>query len=269
MGKVMFPSFRLGTLFGFPIKANLSFLLLLGAVFVWMGGWAGLAVALVTAGSVVLHELGHAATARRLGVRVADIELHFFGGAAQIVDLPRTPRDEMLIAAAGPAVSFALAGVGYGLATLTGASAWALFALINVVLGAFNLLPAFPSDGGRILRAALVRGRGLVSATDLAVKVGRVVCIALALVGLWQGALQLVAVAAVLWMMGTRERLAARLRGERGGPGDGWSGGGPGQPVRAEYFPPSGFGSWATMPPTRGRGPVRPDGRVVVKVWRF
>ena len=269
----MFSSFRLGTLFGFPIKANLSFLLLLGAVFVWMGGLPGVAVALVTAGSVLLHELGHALTARRLGVRVAGIELHFFGGAAQIVDLPRSPRDEMLIAAAGPAVSFALAGLGYGLATVTGASAWALFALINVVLGAFNLLPAFPSDGGRILRATLVRGRGLIAATDLAVKVGRVVCVALILLGLGYGSFQLVAVAAVLWMMGTRERLAARLRGDDNDHDRGWSGGprDPGQPVRAEYYPPGlrGPAGWATAPVTPRRGPAGRDGRVVVKVWRF
>jgi Zn-dependent protease len=269
----MLSSFRLGTWFGFPIKANLSFLLLLGAVFIWMGGLAGVAVALVTAGSVLLHELGHAMTARRLGVPVAGIELHFFGGAAQILDLPRTPRDEMLIAGAGPAVSFALAGIGYGLATLTGASAWALFSLINVVLGAFNLLPAFPSDGGRILRAALVRGRGLVAATDLAVKVGRVVCLALAVVGLFSGSFQLVAVAVVLWTMGTRERLSARLRGDGSDNAGAWSGGDgdPGQPVRAEYFPPNlrGPAGWAATPVAPGRDRVRPDGRVVVRVWRF
>jgi Zn-dependent protease len=251
----MFPSYRLGTLFGFPIKANLSFLLLLGFVFFWMGGAQGLAVALIAAGSVLVHELGHALMARRLGVQVAGIELHFFGGAAQISGLPRTPNDEILVAAAGPAVSFALAGMGYGLALLTGSTTLAVFALVNLMLGAFNLLPAFPSDGGRILRAWLARRRGLVAATETAVKVGRVVCIAMAVTGLFVGSFQLVLVAGVLWLMGSGERLATRLRGNRD---DAWMGD---EPRQAEYIPP---GARWPQPPR-----VPPHDRVVVRVFRF
>jgi Zn-dependent protease len=263
----MFPSFRLGTLLGFPIKANLSFFFLLGVVLVWMGGLAGVAVALIAAGSVLLHELGHALMARRLGVSVAAIELHFFGGAAQIVDLPRSPRDEMLVAAAGPAVSFALAGLGYGLAAATGAAGFALFGVINVVLGAFNLLPAFPSDGGRILRAWLARGRDFVTATDLAVSVGRVVCVAIGVTGLWVGSFQLLLIAGVLWSMGSRERRMTRARGAGSWPGSRDPGAGPGSGsvVReAEYFPPPRGGRWATTQV----GPRR-DGRVAVRVSRF
>lgn len=266
----MFPSFRLGTLFGFPIKANLSFLLLLGAVFLWMGGLAGLIVALMTAGSVLLHELGHALTARRLGVPVAGIELHFFGGVAQINGMPRSPNDEILVAAAGPAVSFALGGLGYLLAVVTASPLLAQLAFVNLLLGAFNLVPAFPSDGGRILRAWLARRRGLVGATDLAVKVGRWVCLAMALFGLTQGPFQLVVIAGVLWMMGSGERSTARMRGDRGH----WRGqdGGrkdEGPPVREgeyfpEYFPPAGRGRWAPAPVVPGRA-----GKVVVRVWRF
>jgi Zn-dependent protease len=240
----MFPSYRLGTVFGFPVRANLSFLLLLGAVFLWMGGLAGLAVTLLTFGSVLVHELGHALMARRLGVRVADIELHFFGGAARMTDQPRTANDEIAIAAAGPAVSFALAGVGLGLVTLTGVSAFGMLAWVNLLLGAFNLLPAFPSDGGRILRALLARKRGFIGATEVAVKVARVFSVALVVTGLALQSFQLVLVAVVLWMMASAERLAVRLRGT-----DPW------RPAVApvEYIPPG------------GRDPRRPP---VVFVWR-
>ncbi len=252
----MFSSFRLGTLAGFPIRVNLSFLLMLGVVLLWMGGLQGLAVVLVAAGSVVLHELGHALMARHLGVPVAGIELHFFGGAAQMSDLPRKPGDEIAVAAAGPAVSFALAGLGHGLAAVTSvpalAGAFAVFGWVNLLLAVFNLLPAFPSDGGRILRAWLARRRGLVGATELAVKVGRVVCVALAVAGLFWS-FQLVLLAAVLWMMGSAERMYARLRGDRGD----WRGE---QPAGArltdvEYVPP----------PAR---PAARPGQPRVFVWR-
>lgn len=229
----MFPSFRIGSAFGFPIRLNLSFLLLLGFVFLWMGGLAGLAVALLAFGSVLLHELGHALMARHLGVRVSSIDLHFFGGAAQMTELPRRPGDEIAIAAAGPAVSFALAGLGYGLGMLTGIPLLATLGITNLVIGAFNLLPAFPSDGGRILRALLAPKRGLVGATDLAVKIGRGVLVALGLAGLFTGAYQLIVVAVVLWMMGSAERLAVRMRGGW----DDWRGT-PRRVEPVEYIPP-------------------------------
>ena len=230
----MFPAFRIGTIFGFPIRLNLSFLLLLGFVLLTMGGVSGVLVALLAFGSVLLHELGHALMARHLRVGVSSIDLHFFGGAAQMTDQPRSPGDEIAIAAAGPAVSFALAGLGHGLAMVTGLPLLALFGTINLVIGAFNLLPAFPSDGGRILRALLARRRGLVPATELAVKVGRVVCVALGLVGLVVSSFQLVLMAVVLWTMGSAERLAVRLRGG----GDDWRGGPRRVAENVEYLPP-------------------------------
>jgi Zn-dependent protease len=250
----MFPGYRIGTLFGIPIRLKVSFLVLLGVILLWMGGLQGVAVALVAFASVVLHELGHALTARRLGVPVGDIELHFFGGAARIADLPRTPEHEIAIAAAGPAVSFALAGIGYGLAALTGVGFFTLLAFVNVMLGAFNLLPAFPSDGGRILRALLARKRGLVRATDLAVRIGRGVLVTLGVAGLVSGHFQVALVALVLWMMGTAEGLAVRMRGEP----PGWRG----RQSRAEeaevvYIPP----------PASSRTPPRPA-RPVVVIWR-
>jgi len=246
----MFPSFRIGSLFGFPIRLNLSFLLLLGVLLVSMGGMGGVLVALLAFGSVLLHELGHALMARRLGVGISGIELHFFGGAAQMTDQPRSPGDEIAIAAAGPAVSFALAGLGHGLGLLTGIPLLALLGTTNLIIGAFNLLPAFPSDGGRILRALLARKHGLVGATDLAVKIGRGVLVALALVGFFVfGSIQPAIVAVVLWMMGSAERVAVRMRGGW----DDWRG----TPRRVEAV--------EYIPPPRPAGPRPP--RVVV--WRF
>lgn len=259
----MFRSFRLGTLLGFPIRVNLTFILLLVAVMLWMGGIMGLAVVLMAAGSVLLHELGHALMARRLGVHVAGIELHFFGGAAQMVGLPRTPRQEIAIAAAGPAVSFGLAVLGHALALLTGSSVLALFGWVNLVLGAFNLLPLFPSDGGRILRALLAQKRGLVWGTEVAVKVGRVLLVAMGIVGLMIGSFQLVLISIVLWLMGGAERLAVRMRGER----DGWRGEQGARQVApdVEYLPPGA--RWPIRDDMAGEPgpPVRPP---IVFVWR-
>jgi Zn-dependent protease len=252
----MFPSYRLGSILGFPIRVNLTFLILLGVILLWAGGVGGVVVALLTFGSVLLHELGHALVARRLGVRVASIDLHFFGGAARMADSSSSPRDEIAIAAAGPAVSFALAGVSYLLSGF-GQLFWVL-AVVNLMLGAFNLLPAFPSDGGRILRALLARRRGLMAATDLAVKVSRVVCIGLAVVGVAIGSYQLALVAAVLWTMGTAERLMVRMRG--GGPD--WQQ--PGREPEVVYLPPD------QVRAERSGWSPRPTGRPprIVYHWR-
>jgi Zn-dependent protease len=206
----MFTSWRLGRVFGFPVEINLSFLLLLGAVLLWFGGLGGLVVVLLAFGSVLLHELGHALVARRLGVHVSGIELSFFGGAAKMMDMPRRADHEIAIAAAGPAVSLMLGGVGFGLGVALHSPLLLTIGWINLVLAAFNLIPALPMDGGRILRALLTRKMDFVRATDIAVTVSRVAAVAFVVVGLLWGAFQLVILAPFLWMMGTRERMIAR-----------------------------------------------------------
>lgn len=239
----MLKSWRLGRLFGFPIEINVSFLVLLALVFVASGGLVGVSgglagvfgIALVF-GSVILHELGHALVARRLGVRVSGIELSFLGGAAKLVQMPRSANDEIAIAAAGPVVSLVLGGLGLGLGVALHAPLIGMIGWINVILAAFNLIPALPMDGGRILRAVLSRRMDFVRATDVAVQVSRVVAIGFGVLGLL-GAYQLLVLAPFLWMMGTRERLIARATGA---PYAGWGGssasrgggpfGGPGRP---------------------------------------
>jgi Zn-dependent protease len=219
----MFRSFRLGSLFGFPIHVNVTFLILLAVAGLTMDGAGAIAVVLLAFGSVILHELGHALVGRHLGVRIDRIELHFFGGAAQMTDQPRRAGDEIAIAAAGPAVSFALAGLSLLLAQLTGAWLFQMLAWINLVLGAFNLIPALPMDGGRILRAALSRRMGFLRATETSVTVARFFAVALAVWGLASGQLYTALLAVVLWLMSSAELAAARQRGPevgfRSGPG--------------------------------------------------
>lgn len=205
----MFPGFLLGRVSGIPIRVRWSFLFLLGFVFLAAGGFAGVLAVLIAFASVVLHELGHATVARRLGVRIGAIDLHFFGGAAQMIDTPRSACDEMLIAAAGPAVSLALAAAGLGLGTALALPLLALIGWINLTLGLFNLVPALPMDGGRILRAALSTRLGYVRATHVAVAVARVFLVAFAILGIALGSLQLVVLAGVLWFMTSAEQRRA------------------------------------------------------------
>ena len=226
----MLKSWRLGSILGFPVELKASFLLLLALVFFAFGGAAGVAFVLLVFGSVLLHELGHAVVARALGVQIAGIELSFFGGAAKMVQLPRTATHEVLIAAAGPAVSLVLGGLGLGLGALTGSALFAWLGWTNFIIAAFNLIPALPMDGGRILRALLTRRMDFVRATDVSVTVARVVAVGFAIVGL-MGPFQLLILAPFLWFMGTQERMLARMmadryvttrEGYRGGTHAGW-----------------------------------------------
>jgi Zn-dependent protease len=210
----MLKSWRLGTLLGFPVEINLSFLLLLAVVYFAFGGAIGVFVVALAFASVLVHELGHAVVARRLGVHVSGIELSFFGGAAKMTQMPRSANHELAIAAAGPAVSLMIAGAGLGLGGVLHAPLLASIGWINLVIAGFNLIPALPMDGGRILRALLTRRMDFVRATDVAVTVARVAAIGFVLWGL-SGAYQLLFLAPFLWMMGTREKQLARMMANR------------------------------------------------------
>lgn len=211
----MFKSWRLGTVLGFPVELNMTFLLMLGLVLVAFGGLMGVGLVLILFASVLLHELGHALVARMLNVRVSGIELSAFGGAAKMTEMPRTANHEIAIAAAGPAVSLALGGLGLGLGSVLGSSLFAWIGYANFVLAAFNLIPALPMDGGRILRAVLSRKMDFVRATDVAVTVSRVAAVGFVLWALMGGPLMLLALAPYLWMLGTQERVFARMLADR------------------------------------------------------
>lgn len=184
---------------------------MLGAVFFFFGGVVGLAVVALAFASVVLHELGHALVARHLGVGVAAIELHFFGGVARMTDEPKSDNDEIAIAVAGPMVSLSLSALSYGIYGLTGWWVFALLASINLFVGVFNMIPAFPMDGGRVLRAVLSKFKGRSRATEIAVKVSRIASIAFAVMALFIGSVQLFLLAGVVWYLASAELRNSRL----------------------------------------------------------
>ncbi len=177
----MIGSSQIGTAFGIPVRVHWSFLLLL--LLPTPVSWL---VALF--GSVLVHELGHALVARHLGVRVLDVTLWPLGGMARLASMPEEPRIEAWVALAGPAVNVVAAAVFGCLSVLahvaglpTLAAGCMVLLLVNAMLGAFNLLPAFPMDGGRVLRAWLARTRGWVRATEIAARVGRWAAVAMIL----------------------------------------------------------------------------------------
>jgi len=146
-------------------------------------------VAIALFACVLVHELAHSLYALRKGGRVRDITLLMVGGVSQMSEPPKEVKHEAIMALAGPLVSFAL-GAEFHLLRLLADHAsfnlrFALFYLgiLNLALGAFNLLPAFPMDGGRILRAVLATRMGLVQATRTAAKVGKVFAVVFGVLG--------------------------------------------------------------------------------------
>lgn len=230
-------SWRVGRIAGIDLYVHATFPLL----FAWIalngfGGGASvravlftLALTLAVFVIVVLHEGAHALTARRFGIGTRDITLLPIGGIARLERMPREPREELLIGIAGPALNVALAALLYGLLALGGVTAIraeleraataatltsvvAQLIAINIWLAAFNLLPAFPMDGGRVLRAVLVmRTRDYVNATAKAARVGRVFALVFALVGIFALDSPMLAIIAVfIWIAGTSEALAVQ-----------------------------------------------------------
>ncbi|MFC7235315.1 CBS domain-containing protein [Halosegnis marinus] len=165
---------------------------------------------------VVLHELGHSLTAMRYGFPISSITLWLFGGVAQLTEMPEDWKQELNIAVAGPVVSVALGVVSYAAFTLVapgGGTAvaglrflLAYLAVMNVALAIFNMLPGFPMDGGRVLRALLARNRPYARATQIAAEVGKVFAIVLGLYGLFgNGGLFLVAIAFFIYIGASSE----------------------------------------------------------------
>lgn len=186
-------SYHLFTVFGIPIKADIS-LIFLAIILVsqYDNPLYGLAAGLVLLISILLHELGHSLVAIAFGCRVKDITLMMIGGCASMLSMPRKAWQEFLMAFAGPLVSLALALLGFAavytpLGHLLGSTKMTAFLFVylmylNAILFVFNLLPAFPMDGGRILRALLQQFfMTKVKATWIASRIGRFVAILMAL----------------------------------------------------------------------------------------
>ena len=211
---------RIGSAFGIPIRLDLTFLLVL-PLFAWLIGndiasltgvvndlfGSAIEVAPLTAGSmqwvlgsaaaiglflcVLLHEFGHSLVAMRYGYEIESITLWLFGGVARFTEMPEDWKQELTIAIAGPIVSIGLGVLAYvGFLVLPTALDPVKFvvgylALTNVVLAVFNMLPGFPMDGGRVLRALLARTRPHAQATKIAAEVGKVFAFLLGIFGLF------------------------------------------------------------------------------------
>jgi len=206
---------RMFSVRGIPVAAHWSLLVAVG-LFGWRAGSlvTGVVVAVLLFASVLLHELGHAMVARHFRLAISGIDLHLFGGTAKMAEPPKSPREEMLVAIAGPLVSLSL-----GLAAVAGLQVMpslvpslapmlspilTFVASANLMLFAFNLLPALPMDGGRVLRALLASRLGFVKGTQRAVTVGVVVAVGLGIAGAF-GDPWLILMAFVIWSLGRAE----------------------------------------------------------------
>jgi Zn-dependent protease/CBS domain-containing protein len=229
-------SFKIGRAFGIDVKVHWTFLLLL-AFFAFAGyqRTGSLVNALITTVIIValflcvlLHEYGHSLVAQRLGIEIQDITLLPIGGLARLKSLPEKPWDEVKIALAGPLVNVVLAPIFFGVALLLGGGlappvniiegvqsvgqVFSYLGFINVALVVFNLIPAFPMDGGRVLRGLLATRLGAVRATDISSAVGQFFAVAFFLIGLLSSNFLLALVAVFIFFGANGEAQMVRQR---------------------------------------------------------
>lgn len=221
-------SFRVARLLGIELRVHFTFLLLLmwiagfqGSEGGWVSALEGVSLVLLIFLCVFLHELGHAAAALKIGIRTPDITLLPIGGIAHLERIPEKPGEEIFVALAGPVVSGVLAGFFFVLeAGIPGGWSWmsgvrgtlGTLSEINLGLLLFNLFPAFPMDGGRVLRAALASRMGVPRATVIAARVGQFLAVAMAVAGFLLPAHNLVLVAVFVFFSASREAEATALR---------------------------------------------------------
>lgn len=218
----MFGSFRIARIAGIPIRVHVLFLVLVAAFVLTSDSGlvevAGLGILIVC---VLLHELGHALVARRFGIRVIDITLWPLGGMARLSHIPESSRIEGWIAIAGPAVNIAIALIAAPFLALwigrpiTDSAAGMLvltIVFVNVLMAGFNLLPAFPTDGGRLVRAWFARKHDWSEATARAVRIGRVTALVIGALGIAWGNWMVPVIALWLWWMGGVELAQVRAR---------------------------------------------------------
>ncbi|MEM9355738.1 MAG: site-2 protease family protein [Pseudomonadota bacterium] len=210
----MAKTLQLGIFGGIPVQIHWTFsLLLLWSLFVGYAAGGGLVAALANVAlvlllfaCVVLHEFGHALAARRYGIGTHDITLLPIGGVARLERMPRNPLQEIVVALAGPAVNVVIAAsivailfVTQGFETLSfetlsSGGILSRLLIINCALFVFNLLPAFPMDGGRVFRASLALVMGYARATRIAARVGQFCALGFAILGLSNPFMILIAV---------------------------------------------------------------------------
>ncbi|MCX5679121.1 MAG: site-2 protease family protein [Candidatus Omnitrophica bacterium] len=217
-------SIRLFSIFGIAINIHITFLLLL--VLILPGGLRSLALVIGVFFFVTMHELCHSLVARRFGIEVREITLFPIGGVASMSSIPERPLHELLISLAGPLSNIVVVGLFFypmryllgdavlfhSLSTATWPLTLGYIYWINLALAAFNIIPAFPMDGGRILRAALATRLGWIRATRIAVNLGHIFALIFAYFGMVRGHLMLVAIAVFIYMAASREEAQAQIK---------------------------------------------------------
>jgi Zn-dependent protease/predicted transcriptional regulator len=227
---------KLGTFAGIDVFVHATFLLIVGwyGFTYWQetrtlfGALEGVAFILLLFLAVTLHEYGHALTARKFGVQTRDITLYPIGGVARLERMPEKPIQELWVALAGPAVNVVIAAilfiylaltnalVPFSQLTLTTGSFIERLMLVNVSLVLFNLIPAFPMDGGRVLRAILAMNMDYVRATQIAATVGQGLAFLFGLAGLF-GNPSLLFIAFFVWMGASQEASLVQVKNALGG----------------------------------------------------
>ncbi|MGD9818205.1 MAG: M50 family metallopeptidase [Desulfomonilaceae bacterium] len=210
-------SFKVGSILGIPLNVHLTFVLLLiliyfvGGSVIGAGGLQGVIFVLLVFASVIFHELSHSIVARHYGIKVEDITLLPIGGVARMSETPEKPVQEIIIAAAGPAASLLLAFVLWFIADLFGTGVsitdmsiqgglLAKLTAVNFILAMFNLIPAFPMDGGRILRGFMGLYLSPYQATRIAVGIGQVFAIVMFFVGILFGNFFMILIALFVYL---------------------------------------------------------------------
>ena len=224
-------SWKIARIAGIDIYIHATFLLLI--YLVGIGYWneqgtmaaviSGVAFILSIFGCVVLHEFGHSLTARRYGIQTRKITLLPIGGIASLEKMPDDPRQEINVAIAGPAVNFIIAvflylylGIGGAPITaeapgLPGGTFLYRLMMVNIFIGGFNLLPAFPMDGGRVLRAALALRMDRAKATQQAARVGQIIALGMGLLGMMYNPF-LMFIGIFIWFGASMESSAEHLK---------------------------------------------------------
>ncbi|MEO5926445.1 MAG: site-2 protease family protein [Bryobacteraceae bacterium] len=229
-------SIRLGSVAGIDVYVHATFTLLMAWVVLsqWVAGQSitgtltALAFVLSLFACVVLHEFGHALTAKKYGIRTRDITLLPIGGVARLERMPEDPIQELWVALAGPAVNVVIAALLFAGLSLSGRlepiSEGALgegsllnrLMVVNVVLALFNMLPAFPMDGGRVLRALLATRMDYSRATQTAASIGQGMALLFAFVGFFFNPF-LIFIALFVWIGAGQEAAMVQMKSALGG----------------------------------------------------
>lgn len=225
-------SLRLGAYRGIDVYVHVTFFLLLGfwaysgytATGSFAAAWGSVLFILAVFGCVLLHEFGHALAAAHIGIPTRDIVLYPIGGVARLERMPREPGRELWVAIAGPAVNVLITLVIVAWLRLSGTLVPLAFvdaiqgpflerlAMVNIGLVLFNMVPAFPMDGGRVMRALLALRLDHAKATTIAARTGQAIAVAFGLVGVFTGRTMLVLIAMFVWSAARQENRHAQMQ---------------------------------------------------------